>query len=531
MTMTRRGLLAGMARLGGAGAVYETLAAWEFLRPPPAMAASLALPKGSGRGKSVAILGAGVSGLCAAYELDRAGYDCTILEPSRRAGGRSLTLRHGDVFREMDGELQVCRIDQGLWFNAGPGRIPHHHVHVIDYCRRFGVALQPYIFASRANLVHSGALGNGRTMPVREVFYSLQGHVAELLDKCTRRPEIDMPVSGEDLEKLQELLANFGDLTKADGPAKSYSYMNRSGRAGLDAAPGVAQRARPISPMRLDEILRSEVWRGWIFRDAEIYWQTSLLEPVGGMDNFFKGFLRQPLTRQTGSIEGLVRFGAKATGIELRDDKVAIRYDDAGSTRTLEADYCISTIPSPILAKMPTNLPAAFMRAAANLPVGQAGKIGFQAERFWERDNHIYGGISWTTDLIDQIWYPSHDYLSAKGILTGGYVQGEAAIAFNRKPVAERLHIAKDQGERLHPGYAGYVEHGMAIGWERMEFQQCAWADEEHSEFQVHAEVLSKPQGRFHMAGDQITYWSGWQEGAILAAWHAVTAIDRQARG
>ena len=67
MAMTRRGLLAGMAKLGGAGAVYETLAAWDFLQPPPAMAASLALPKESGRGRSVAILGAGVSGLCAAY--------------------------------------------------------------------------------------------------------------------------------------------------------------------------------------------------------------------------------------------------------------------------------------------------------------------------------------------------------------------------------------------------------------------------------------------------------------------------------
>jgi monoamine oxidase len=530
MTMTRRRLLAGMAKLGGAGAVYETLTAWDFLQPPPAMAASLALPKESGRGKTVAILGAGVSGLCAAYELDRAGYDCIILEPNRRAGGRSLTLRRGDAFREMDGELQVCEIDEGLWFNAGPGRIPHHHVHAIDYCRRFGVALQPYIFASRANLVHSGDLGNGRTMPVREALYSLQGHVAELLDKCSRRPEIELPVTGADLQKLQDLLVHFGDLSKVDGEAPTYSYRNQSGRAGFETPPGVARRGKPITPMQLDQILRSNVWNGWLFRDAELHWQTSLLEPVGGMDNFFKGFMRQPLARQSGTIGGLIRYGAKATGIELRNDKVAVRYDDVGSARTLEADYCVSTIPSPILAKMPTNLPAEFMRAAARLPLGQAGKIGFQAERFWETENNIYGGISWTTDLIDQIWYPSHDYLSRKGILTGGYIQAEKAVEFNRRSVAERLHIAKEQGERLHPGYSKYVEHGIAIAWERMEFQQCAWADEEHPDFQANAELLAKPQGRFLMAGDQITYWSGWQEGAILAAWHAVTAIDRHGR-
>src|SRR5688572_25728076 len=210
MAVTRRKLINAMARLGGAAAVYETLAAWEFLKPPPAMAAPFELAKASGGGKTVAILGAGVAGLCAAYELDRAGYDCTILEPSRRAGGRSLTLRRGDAFQEMGGERQVCEIDDGLFFNAGPGRIPHHHVHVIDYCRRFGVALQPYIFASCANLVHSGKLGNGRTMPVREVLYSLQGHVSELLAKCSQRHAVDMPVSGDDLAKLQDLLEKFG---------------------------------------------------------------------------------------------------------------------------------------------------------------------------------------------------------------------------------------------------------------------------------------------------------------------------------
>ena len=188
MAVTRRKLINAMARLGGAAAVYETLAAWEFLKPPPAMAAPFELAKDSGGGRTVAILGAGVAGLCAAYELDRAGYDCTVLEASGRAGGRSLTLRRGDAVREIDGPVQQCRFDEGLWFNAGPGRIPHHHVHVIDYCRRFGVALQPYIFASRANLVHTSLLGNGRTMQVRRAYYDLQGQIAELLDKCVVKP-------------------------------------------------------------------------------------------------------------------------------------------------------------------------------------------------------------------------------------------------------------------------------------------------------------------------------------------------------
>jgi monoamine oxidase len=532
MPVTRRALLNAMARLGGAGAVYETLAVWDFLKPPPAFAAGLDLPRDSGTGRTVAILGAGVAGLCAAYELDRAGYDCVVLEASRRFGGRSLTLRRGDVFRELGGDAQECAFDEGQYLNAGPGRIPHHHVHVIDYCRRFGVALQPYIFASRANLVHTGHIGNGKTMQVRRALYDLQGHVAELLDKCVAKGGLDQPVTGLDLEKLREMLASFGGLSKTERPGQKpdWSYKNQLGRAGYDVPPGLANEpGRPLSPLALDDILRSNVWNDYIFRDREYFWQTSLLEPVGGMDHFVKAFARQPLARQAGSIEGLIRYGAKVTAIDVGGDKVTIGYEDGGA-RALMADYCVSTIPMPIFKTLPTNLPQAYMRAAQALPVQAAGKVGWQADRFWETKDNIYGGISWTTDDITQIWYPSHGYLSRKGTLTGAYLYGAKADRFNALPVAERLQIAKDQGERLHPGFAGFVEHGLAIGWNNMEFEQFGWADEADPGFAAPAQTLSAPQGRFHMAGDQITYWSGWQEGAVISAWEAVKSIDRQSR-
>jgi len=519
--------------MGGAGAAYETLTAWDFLKPPKAMAASLALPRDSGRGKTVAILGAGVSGLTAAYELDRAGYDCVLLEANRRAGGRSLTLRRGDTFEEMGHGAQVCEFDEGQWLNAGPGRIPHHHVHLIDYCRRFGVALQPYIFTSRANLVHSSKIGNGKTVELRRAYYDLQGHVAELLSKCAATPGIDMPVTGTDLEKLQDMLMIFGDLSQVEGSGnkKRLVYRNKSGRAGFEMPPAlVGQEIKPLTPLALDEILRSDVWNNYIFRDGSYDWQASLMEPVGGMDNFFKGFLRQPLARQSGTIDGVVRYGAKVTGIEVQAEKVAVQYADGVNTRTVEADYCISTIPIPIFRELKTNLPAPYMQAARKIRTDAAGKVGWQAERFWESKDNIYGGISWTTDAISQIWYPSSGFLSAKGVLTGAYLYGDVAEKFNARPVAERLQIARDHGDKLHDGSGKYVGQGVAIGWNNMEFERMAWVDESDPDFGPSAEALLKPQGRFLMAGDQLSHLSGWQEGAILAALNAVTEIDRQVR-
>ena len=480
MTMTRRGLLNAMASLGGAGAAYETLVLFDFLKPPPAMAAGLSLPSDAGKGRTVAILGAGVAGLCAAYELERAGYDVVILEASRRIGGRNLTLRRGDVLKEMHTPAQVCQFDEGLWLNVGPGRIAHHHVHVIDYCRQFGVALQPYIFTSRANRVHTGFVGNGRTWQMRQAVHDLHGHIAELLAKCVSTNGIDLPLTKTDIEKFQDLLMNFGGLTKTNtGGTAAYSYKNASGRGGFERSHGVGNRPLvPLNPVALDEILQSQLWNDFIFRDSEIMWQASLMEPVGGMDNFVKGFARQSLTRQTGNIGGLVRFAARVTAIEVGNDKVTVAYEDAGTPRALEADYCISTIPMPVFKNLKTNLPAAYMNAARKLPIEAAGKVGWQAERFWETRDQVYGGISWTTDTIRQVWYPSSGFLSPKGTITGAYMYGKIAEGFNARPIEERLHIAREQGERLHEGFSKFVERGIAIGWDKMEHFGFAWSDE-----------------------------------------------------
>src|SRR5437879_9939046 len=130
------------------------------------------------------------------------------------------------------------------------------------------------------------------------------------------------------------------------------------------------------------------------------------MEPGGGMDNFVKAFGRQRRARQAGSIEGLVRFGAKVTAIDVAADKVTVAYRSGGQERVLAADYCVCTIPMPVFRTLKTNLPAAYVQAAKTLPVLAGGKVGWQADRFWETKDNIYGGISWTTDTITQIWYP-----------------------------------------------------------------------------------------------------------------------------
>ena len=155
---TRRAFLEAVGRVGGASAVYRTMSAMGLMAEPTPWTGPLEVQASSGQGKSVLILGAGIAGLAAAYELTRAGFKCRVLEAQPRAGGRNFTARHGCVITEDTEEHgtteQRCDFDEGLYVNLGPGRIPYHHRRMLHYCSELGVPLEIYVIETTANLFH-----------------------------------------------------------------------------------------------------------------------------------------------------------------------------------------------------------------------------------------------------------------------------------------------------------------------------------------------------------------------------------------
>src|SRR5579862_1989423 len=125
MPISRREFVTRIAQAGGYGAAFMTMHSLGLLGLVESeQQKDFPLPPSTGRGTKVIILGAGIAGLAAAYEMRRAGFDCTVLEARDRPGGRNWTLRRGSKLVLNDGTAQTCTFDEGNYFNCGPARLP-----------------------------------------------------------------------------------------------------------------------------------------------------------------------------------------------------------------------------------------------------------------------------------------------------------------------------------------------------------------------------------------------------------------------
>jgi monoamine oxidase len=195
-------------------------------------------------------------------------------------------------------------------------------------------------------------------------------------------------------------------------------------------------------------------------------------------------------------------------------------------------DFCFSGMAPTILSKIDTTLSKEFKAALNEVKQTPAIKVGWQAKsRFWERDNKIYGGISWTDDIIGQIWYPSEDFNASTGVLTGAYNRGENATEFGSYDQAKRLAKALEGGEKLHKHFKDkvYADKGLTIAWHYMPYQVGGWAsDTATDQPTVYEAITDLPQGRLYLAGDAWSYLPGWQEGAITSVYAAINALQQK---
>ena len=526
---TRRQILLRAGAFGGSAIVYELAMALGWLPASEARAETpFALrPVDSSCRPKVAIIGAGLSGLVAGYELGRAGYEVTILEASERIGGRNLTARKGTVIDEL-GNPQVCTFDDhpDLYFNCGPARIPGSHHRVLAYCRELGVPLENFVNNNPNAYIHTASFNGGRPMRQREYLADAKGFLAELTSKALNRSQLDKALTAEDAERLNAFLASYGDLNPKD---MRYQGSERAGYAnGGVLTPGVLKK--PSAD--LFELLKSPYWRyPMFFTEGETQF-PSMMQPVGGMDRIVQAL--------TSKLRAQIITGAMLQRLRVSRDGVELGYLRGEDTRkSLKVDYCFNCMPGHLVNGLDHNLPADVRILLSQMRSPKLTKVGLQMKkRFWEEEE-IYGGITWTDKDLLQIWYPSHGTHGQKGVLLGGYVFGaEPNDRVSQQSHAERIEASLSMGEEVHPGrFRAHYETGVSISWQRYNHMLgcgSGFMDDTGEYLSAEKEKLRLREpvaGRYYMMGDQVSFHPGWQEGAIATAQAALEDLQKKRAG
>ncbi|MEP6707504.1 MAG: FAD-dependent oxidoreductase [Pyrinomonadaceae bacterium] len=358
--------------------------------------------------KKVVILGAGMAGLVAGYELLQLGHDVTILEARMRPGGRVNTLREP--------------FSDGLYAEAGAARIPDDHDLTLKYVKLFEVALEPMYPASLSAL---------------------------RVDKTIS----EMPMDG---------------------------FTGALGQFFGDELGG--------KPARWSKI-------------------------KGGTDMLPKAFAR--------GLADKIHYGSPVMRIEQDANSARAVFLQGGTPQTLTADRILCTIPYSVLRniELPPNFSERKRDIIKGLHYDSVSRVYLQTKkRFWE-DKGL-NGFAITGDAVE-IWQPTWSQPGPRGILMTYNRPGQAErIAAMKEP--QRVSSTLAQLEKLYPGLHANFEGAATKCWEEDEWSRGAWASVGLKDL-VNA---TRPEGRIHFAGEHLSAWPSWMQGALASGLRAVKEID-----
>ncbi len=377
-----------------------------LVRPNLAGAAATIITRGPAR--KVLILGAGIAGLVAGYELSQLGHDVTILEARMRPGGRVHTLREP--------------FSDGLYAEAGAARIPDNHDLTLKYVKAFDLPLEPF-YPSRLNALR--------------------------FDRGGRR---EVPMEG---------------FTEAMGQ----NYGEELG--------GKPERWHKIK---------------------------------GGMDLLPKAFARH--------LAGKIHYAAPVVRIEQDAGRAHIVFLQAGATQTVSADRVLCTIPFSVLRNL--EMPAFSERKQAvikRIQYDSVSRVYLQTKnRFWEEKG--LSGFAFTSGATE-IWQPTWSQPGPRGILMAYARPGEAERITGLKE-NDRIATTLNQLDSIFAGLRGNFEGGTTKCWTEDEWSRGAWA------FVSVGDLMTAvaPERRIHFAGEHLSPWFSWIQGALSSGLRAVKEIE-----
>ncbi len=474
----------------------------------PAFLRELDAAPQTGKPLNVVIVGAGLAGLCAAYELERKGHSVVLLEAeTQHVGGRVRTLRFGD----------------GLYGEAGAMRIPQGHAMTRHYVKEFDLPLRTFVHSNpeayyfvrgrRERIKDAGKLGQYYALAAGE-----QGKTPDDLWEMSviRRLKALPPA---EIAGLRSLSLESAALRALDQQSLEQVFQD----AGLSAEAidllAVTYGLEALLATAATEHLREE-------RDQ--VWTGGFSEIVGGTDLLPAAFARRLRSKPRMGCE-VVRLEQDAVG-----RRAAAVYRQRGRLQRVEGDLLLCTLPFPVLARLTVvpDFSGPKQRAIRELNYDSSTKVlAITARRFWESEDGIYGGGTYTDLPSGTTYYPANNaeakdpkVSAGPGVMLASYTWGQAARRLAALPHRERAGVVLEHLSRVHPQLRqeGMVRRTASWSWDNHRWSSGAFAwflPGQHTA--LHRHVVA-PEGRIFFAGEHASLTHTWMQGALESALQAV---------
>lgn len=501
--LTRRSFLKNAALAAPAVAALPRLASATEPVAPDQSATQPAAQPGSPPRK-VVVVGAGLAGLAAAWELVQSGHDVTVLEAQHRPGGRVWTLR--EPFAD------------GLYAEAGAVNYGDAFLHVGRYVQAFGLSVaspkppkKPLGMVEHLRGRRLEVTSKEPEWPVELTPEEKKGGLFGLFEKylLPMAAEMGTPTdAGWSLDRWAQYdkmtLTEFYKSRGASDGAIELMSANTTFGYGWDE---VSALHRLISDMALTQVTSPKPGR--------------FLE--GGSDRLPYAFAQRLRER--------IWYRAPVTRIQQEPGKVRVVFQQRGEERTLEADHVVCAAPVPALRRIEftPELPASRRQILSGLEYKPVTRIFVQTRRRYWVDQG-FGGLS-GTDLPIQL-VNEQPFLRAedqtRGILEC-HMKGAEAQRAGEMDVDAQIAFAVENLEKLHPGIKEHVEGGTSISWHEDPWIGGGYAWWKPTQLTAWMPELARPEGRIHFAGEHTSLLARTQEGALESGNRAAREVNEAA--
>lgn len=491
---------------------------------------------GAYKGLKIGIIGAGLAGMSAAFELRKLGVDITIFEASEdRVGGRVYT-HYFDNEEKYFGEF-------------GAIRIPVSHETTWYYINKFKLDTTPFIQSNPNAFIyaHNTRIRNdaeGR---------NIEGQLYPKYDLTNREKASPWPalydyainhamesLKEEDRKEILKILPIY-----SPSYTRLINMSNRQIFEMLGLSQGLINLITSVDPLTggILYFSYSETMQEMYPLNFE-----ALYRMAGGNSKLPKAFYKSLTSRspeEYGDISlsdlGEVEFklGYYVNGVyrSIDSEKVILKYRNIKTSNDqLEVfDYVVCAIPFTTLRTVDVRplFSNKKMQAIRELNYLDASRVLLLCrKRFWEEDRdygRINGGISFTDLPIQSLFYPSDHVLCSEaskyssdepGVLTV-YNFNQDAIRLGNMSRERILELAKRNIEEVHGLPQGYLDEIVVdyaiLHWNDQEWFKGAVSMELPGQKRIFYNQMLKPEynNRVFFAGEHISPTHAWMQGAL----------------